>query len=206
MVASGSGSRPGTNPHGLAWSVRTAVMRPRLGKEYARALAQPAPWRGTRVVTTAGVRSTFAPPDTRPPGTGRNGQGRRVTADAAGRPFVHVTGDSRGQVGMGRDPRGDGGATCKIAGIVYAGRRPPRYQQCGMAAVHCQSIVAAVPLHRREAAPAGPRAISGLASRHVVEGLACLVDVANAWHILQIESPRRAPCHRGRQDLRGRSC
>jgi hypothetical protein len=37
---------------------------------------------------------------------------------------VHVTGDYRDQVGTGRDPRGDGGATCKIAGIAYTGSNP----------------------------------------------------------------------------------
>jgi hypothetical protein len=54
----------------------------------------------------------------------RNGQGHRVTAEAVGRPFLQVTGDDRDQVGMGRDPRGDGGATCKIAGIAYTGSNP----------------------------------------------------------------------------------
>jgi len=44
-----------------------------------------------------------------------------VTAEAVGGPFVQVTVDERDQVGMGRDPRGDGGATCKIASIVYEG-------------------------------------------------------------------------------------
>jgi hypothetical protein len=46
-------------------------------------------------------------------GTVRYGQGHRLTAEAVGRPFVHATTDDRGQVGMGRDPRGAGGATCK---------------------------------------------------------------------------------------------
>jgi hypothetical protein len=71
-----------------------------------------------------GFRSTFAPPDAKPRGTGRNGRGRQATAQAVDRPFVHVTRDGRGRVGMGRDPRGDGGATCKIAGIAYTGSNP----------------------------------------------------------------------------------
>jgi uncharacterized protein len=50
----------------------------------------------------------------------------------------------------------------------------PAISSGALAAVHCQSIVAAVPPHRREAAPAGPRAISGLASRHVVCDLLAL--------------------------------
>jgi len=67
--------------------------------------------------------STFPPPDAKPRGTGRNGRGRRVTAEAADRPFVHVTADERGRVGMGRDARGDGGSVCKIAGL-----RLPRFE------------------------------------------------------------------------------
>jgi hypothetical protein len=53
----------------------------------------------------AGIPSYFPPPDAGPRGTGRNRQGRRVTAEAAGRPFVHVTSDDRDQVGTGGDPR-----------------------------------------------------------------------------------------------------
>ena len=68
--------------------------------------------------------SYFPPPDARPRGTGRYGQGRQVTAEAVGRPFVHVTSDDRGQVGMGRALQGGGGATCKIAGIAYTGSNP----------------------------------------------------------------------------------
>jgi hypothetical protein len=45
-------------------------------------------------------------------------------AEAVGRLFVHVTRYRRGQMGMGRDPWGDGGATCKIAGIAYTGSNP----------------------------------------------------------------------------------
>jgi hypothetical protein len=71
-----------------------------------------------------GLPSTFPPPDARPRGTGRNGRGRRVSAGAVGRPFVHVTGAYRGQVGMGRDPRCKRRATCKIAGIAYTGSNP----------------------------------------------------------------------------------
>jgi hypothetical protein len=53
----------------------------------------------------AGIPSYFPPPDAGPRGTGRNRQGRRVTAEAASRPFVHVTSDDRDQVGTGGDPR-----------------------------------------------------------------------------------------------------
>ena len=68
--------------------------------------------------------STFPPPDAGPHGMGRNGQGRRVTLEAGDTPFVHVTGHSGGEMGMGRDPRGDRGAACKIAGIAYTGSNP----------------------------------------------------------------------------------
>ena len=68
--------------------------------------------------------STFAPPDAWPRGTGWNKQGRLGTAETVDRLFVHVTGYGREQVGMGRDPRGGGGATCKIAGIAYTGSNP----------------------------------------------------------------------------------
>jgi hypothetical protein len=44
-------------------------------------------------------------------------------AEAVERPFVHVTGDYQGQVGMGRDQWGAGGA-CKIAGIAFTGSNP----------------------------------------------------------------------------------
>jgi hypothetical protein len=56
--------------------------------------------------------------------TGRNGRGRPVTAEAAAKRFVHVTSGLVGQVGMGRDWRGAGSATCKIAGIAYTGSNP----------------------------------------------------------------------------------
>ena len=46
------------------------------------------------------------------------------TAVAVDRPFVHVTAGNQGQVGMRRDQWGDGGATCKIAGIAYTGSNP----------------------------------------------------------------------------------
>jgi hypothetical protein len=74
--------------------------------------------------TAAGFRSTFAPPAAKPRGTGRNGRGHRVTAEAADRPFVLVTGDDRGQVGTGRDSRGTGSPTCKIAGNAFTGSNP----------------------------------------------------------------------------------
>jgi len=79
---------------------------------------------GTLVGRRPGFRSTFPPPDARPRGTGQNRQGRRVTADAVDRPFVQVTSDYRDQVGMRRDPRGDGGATCKIVGDAFTGSNP----------------------------------------------------------------------------------
>jgi hypothetical protein len=47
-----------------------------------------------------GFPSDFPPPDAGPRGSGRYGQGRRVTAEAVDRPFVHVTSDDRGQVGI----------------------------------------------------------------------------------------------------------
>jgi hypothetical protein len=53
--------------------------------------------------------------------TGRNRRGRRVTVQGFDRPFVHVTGGLLGRVGMGRDPRGNGGATCKTARINLCG-------------------------------------------------------------------------------------
>ena len=71
-----------------------------------------------------GFPSDFPPPDAGPRGTERNGQGRRVPAEAVYRAFVHVTSGLAGQVGMRRDPRGGGGATCKIAGIAYTGSNP----------------------------------------------------------------------------------
>jgi hypothetical protein len=73
---------------------------------------------------TAAVSLHFPPPDARPRGTGRSRRGRRVTADAVDRPFAHATGDDRDQVGTGRDPRGDSGATCKTAGFAYTGSNP----------------------------------------------------------------------------------
>jgi len=58
-----------------------------------------------------------------PRGTERNGQGRRVTAEDVGRPFVLVTADARDQMGMGGDLRGAAFAACKIAGL-----RLPRFE------------------------------------------------------------------------------
>ena len=71
-----------------------------------------------------GFPSTFPPPDAKLCGTGSNRRGRQVTAEAVDRPFVHVTSDIRDQKGMGRDSRGEGDATCKIAGIAYTGSNP----------------------------------------------------------------------------------
>jgi hypothetical protein len=53
-----------------------------------------------------------------------NKRGCRGTADGMDGPFTHVMWDAAEQVGMGRDLRGDGGATCKIAGIAYTGSNP----------------------------------------------------------------------------------
>ena len=60
-----------------------------------------------------GFPSDFPPPNMGLRETGRNGRGRPVTAEAVDRPFVHVTSGLAGQVGMRRDWRGAGGATCK---------------------------------------------------------------------------------------------
>ena len=79
---------------------------------------------GTLVRWQPGFPSDFPPPDAKPCGTGTNRRGRQVTAEAVDRPFVHVTSDIRDQKGMGRDSRGEGDATCKIAGIAYTGSNP----------------------------------------------------------------------------------
>jgi hypothetical protein len=81
-------------------------------------------WVWTLIRWQPGFPSTFPPPDAGPRRIGRNRQGRPVTVAAVGRPCVHVTGDYRGHVGMRRDQWGDGGATCKIAGIAYTGSNP----------------------------------------------------------------------------------
>jgi hypothetical protein len=72
----------------------------------------------------AGIPSDFPPPDAGLRGTGRNGQGCRVTAEAVDRLFVHVNGTSWDQAGMRGDSRGARIATCKIAGIAYTGSNP----------------------------------------------------------------------------------
>jgi hypothetical protein len=92
-----------------------------------------------------GIRSTFAPPDVRPCGTGRNGRGRQVTAEAGDRLSMHVTAVVRDQAGMAGDSRGAGGATCKIAGIAYTGSNPvpaTTTLTCGNAAAGCISTPA----------------------------------------------------------------
>jgi len=69
-------------------------------------------------------------PDAKPRGTGRNGQGRQVTAEAVDQPFAHVTSDDRDRVGMGK-LRGDGGATCKSLASPRLGttsRRPAAFE------------------------------------------------------------------------------
>jgi hypothetical protein len=92
----------------------------------------------------AGFRSNFAPPDTGPPGTGGNRQGRRAAADAIHSPFVLVTGGGRNQPGMGRDLRGATAATCKIAGIAYTGSNPVP----ATLPLSCGNAVAAWPARR----------------------------------------------------------
>jgi hypothetical protein len=62
----------------------------------------------------------------------------------AARPFAHVTRNDRDQVGMERDPRGDGGATCKIAGIAYTGSNPVP----ATSPLTCGNTVAAEPVRR----------------------------------------------------------
>jgi hypothetical protein len=58
--------------------------------------------RESRAGTAAeGLRSTFAPPDAEPHGTGGNRWGPQVTAEAVGKLFVHVAGGNRDQKGMG---------------------------------------------------------------------------------------------------------
>src|SRR5512132_89030 len=58
--------------------------------------------RESRAGTAAeGLRSTFAPPDAEPHGTGGNRRGPQVTAEAVGKLFVHVAGGNRDQKGMG---------------------------------------------------------------------------------------------------------
>jgi hypothetical protein len=68
--------------------------------------------------------STFPPPDTPLRGTDRNCRGRGAKAEAIDMLFLHVVCHDRDQMGMFGDPRGDGGATCKIAGIAYTGSNP----------------------------------------------------------------------------------
>jgi hypothetical protein len=81
--------------------------------------------RESRAGTAAeGLRSTFAPPDAEPHGTGWNRRGPQVTAEAVGKLFVHVAGGNRDHEGTGGDPRGAAAATCKIAGIAYTGSNP----------------------------------------------------------------------------------
>lgn len=56
--------------------------------------------------TAEGLRSTFAPPDAEPHGTGGNRRGPQVTAEAVGKLFVHVVGGNRDHEGMRGDRRG----------------------------------------------------------------------------------------------------
>jgi hypothetical protein len=47
-----------------------------------------------------------------------------VTGGTVGWPFMHVTADERGRLGVGGHLRGDGGAACKTAGFAYTGSNP----------------------------------------------------------------------------------
>jgi hypothetical protein len=69
-------------------------------------------------------RSTFAPPDDKPRGTGRNGRGRRGTNEAPDGPFAHVTANDQGQAGTEREPWGAAAATCKSPASAYPGSNP----------------------------------------------------------------------------------
>ena len=67
--------------------------------------------------------SYFPPPDAWLRGSGRNWRGRRGRRKlSTGR--LRTSQAIWDQVGIGRDPRGGGGATCKIAGIAYTGSNP----------------------------------------------------------------------------------
>ena len=50
--------------------------------------------------------------------------GRQGTVEAVDGPFMHVTSDHWDQVGMGRDPQGDNGATVKSSANAYPGSNP----------------------------------------------------------------------------------
>ena len=106
------------------WRFRPPDGRPMWAGE-SDSWASPLPWSvRSSIRRRRRFPSTFPPPDAGPRGTGWNKQGRRGTAETVDRLFVHVTSYCREQVGMGRDRRGDGGATCKIAGIAYTGSNP----------------------------------------------------------------------------------
>ena len=112
------------------------------------ASAQPAKWVSNYGADGGQFPSFLPPPDAGPLRIGRRGWGRRGTAEAVARPFTHVTSDNRDQMGMGRDPRGDGGATCKIAGIAYTGSNPVPATlalSCGNAVLARLSYVALLP-------------------------------------------------------------
>ena len=56
--------------------------------------------------TAAGISLRFRSARRQAAWDGRDGRGRRVTADAVGRPFVHVTANDRDRVGMRGGPAG----------------------------------------------------------------------------------------------------
>jgi hypothetical protein len=53
-----------------------------------------------------------------------NKRGCRGTVDGMDGPFTHVMRDPAEHVGMEGDPRDNGAATCKIAGIAFIGSNP----------------------------------------------------------------------------------
>jgi hypothetical protein len=80
---------------------------------------------GTRSCqVSAGIPSTFPPPVARPRGTGRNWRDaegwRKLSTDR----LCTSRAIAGARWGWGRDLRGDGGATCKIAGVAYTGSNP----------------------------------------------------------------------------------
>ena len=104
-------------------------------------MARDLPVCGTLVRWPPGFPSAFPPPDALPRGTGRNGRGRHVTAEAADTLFIQLTSDDRAQVGMGGDPRGAVAATCKIAGNAFTGSNPvpaTNLLSCANAAAACE--------------------------------------------------------------------
>ncbi len=97
-------------------TARSTQPLPPRGRRSGRRIGLADPRRSSSRLFWSDGGPTFPPRDAWPRGTGRHGRRRPVTAEAVARAFAHVTGGGRGRVGMGGDPRGVGGATCKIAG------------------------------------------------------------------------------------------